>query len=276
MRLDLGKKLGQGGFGTVYDAVLSMLSLDGSHWRHFAVAAKSATKDPGGMIVGTTLENSVISDYIVLIHETFYVEENHEAFAVMPKASDGDLVEFLENYEVPEKDLNKYFRMILLGVKAMHDKGMMHRDLKPANILMFGALPKIADFDVATYDATSEKYSIGTMGYLAPEVMRLQKYDKGVDIFACGMTWMEMTWELVSQSDWYEDSWPIWKDLVDPDEDNSKDKVWLSREDVKEVLIQRVGKNKYSDAKLDLLSKVLCEPSTRIGIDEFIRGLDAL
>ncbi|KAJ5885518.1 Serine/threonine-protein kinase RAD53 [Penicillium taxi] len=168
-RLELGDKLGSGSFGAVFEATIS-IERPGKSWKHYPVAVKTASREPGNMIIGAYIETTLQSDYIVPMHDTFFVEKDHEAFAVMPRATNGHLGSYIHKYDIPEKDANQIFKGILLGLKEMHNNGIMHRDLKPDNILMFNTIPKIADFDTATYDELSKKFNVGTTGYLAPGI----------------------------------------------------------------------------------------------------------
>ncbi|KAK7839688.1 mitogen-activated protein kinase kinase kinase 17 [Quercus suber] len=62
------------------------------------------------------------------------------------KKSGGKLVEY---------DVQRYTRMIVKGLRCIHEKGYVHCDLKPANILVFrskagrGNAVKIADFGIS-------------------------------------------------------------------------------------------------------------------------------
>jgi len=69
----------------------------------------------------------------------------------------------------------------------------MHRDIKPANMAVVSLKPPRAvliDFGCATTEPVSMNHGVGTIPYLAPEVMRLKKgrggkpYDKSMDIWS--------------------------------------------------------------------------------------------
>ena len=67
-----------------------------------------------------------------------------------------------------------------------------HRDLKPENLLSSGAddkeVIKIADFGFSK-DFTDDKLqtSCGSPGYVAPEVLTSESYDKSVDMWSLGV-----------------------------------------------------------------------------------------
>jgi serine/threonine protein kinase len=77
------------------------------------------------------------------------------------------------------------------GMAYIHFNNMLHRDLKPGNVLLDAQwVAKIADFGTVfdTSDgAISEKVDIqGTPPYMAPEIVKLNEYDKPVDVWAFG------------------------------------------------------------------------------------------
>ena len=77
----------------------------------------------------------------------------------------------------------------------MHKRDIVHRDIKPENILISpeeegDALNiKLTDFGFAcVYDSdVGLKTVLGTPYYMAPELVKRQKYGPGVDIWALGV-----------------------------------------------------------------------------------------
>ncbi|KAK5214804.1 hypothetical protein LTR96_011267 [Exophiala xenobiotica] len=86
----------------------------------------------------------------------------------------------------------------LCGLAHLHSKGIMHRDLKPTNLMMVSYDPPhaiIIDYGSATFSATSDHHGVGTIAYLAPEVLAIKagkskvaRYDRSVDVWAMGLT----------------------------------------------------------------------------------------
>ena len=86
---------------------------------------------------------------------------------------------------------------IAAGLDYMHDLGMCHRDLKPSNILFDSEFhPKICDFDVARSDDMSDDSSsmtvnVGTILYMAPEVVS-GDYNHKADYYSFGLILYEI------------------------------------------------------------------------------------
>jgi len=82
---------------------------------------------------------------------------------------------------------------LLYTLEYCHQHGIIHRDLKPENILLAesGNLDsiQIADFGLSNYlDITNRlKSYCGSLGYIAPEILKKEKYGPGVDMWSLGV-----------------------------------------------------------------------------------------
>lgn len=85
---------------------------------------------------------------------------------------------------------------VLSGLAAAHRAGIVHRDVKPENVLLAedGRI-KIGDFGLAratTANTASGQMLLGTIAYLAPELVTRGSADARSDIYALGILLYEM------------------------------------------------------------------------------------
>ena len=114
---------------------------------------------------------------------------------IMEYCSNRDLRNFIEKYKsdnkyIDQSIINSIVLDICSGLKEIHQKNIIHRDLKPENIFISkDNIFKIGDFGISKkLDGTKHAKTggIGTMSYMAPELLNGQIYDNKIDIWALG------------------------------------------------------------------------------------------
>jgi hypothetical protein len=116
-------------------------------------------------------------------------------YFVMPLAL-GSLDDELPRLAGCEDEALEVFRQVCLGVRAIHDSGIVHRDIKPANVLR---LPSgrfvVSDLGIAKLEArdttalTQTRAVVGTLAFLAPEQFLpdgSRRADARTDIYQLG------------------------------------------------------------------------------------------
>uniref|UniRef100_A0A3Q2T9W6 G protein-coupled receptor kinase n=1 Tax=Fundulus heteroclitus TaxID=8078 RepID=A0A3Q2T9W6_FUNHE len=165
-----------------------------------SVNKKSEQTSPqmqGAMVEKRILEK-VHSRFIVSLAYAFQTKE--ELCLVMTIMNGGDL-----KYHVYLVDENNpgfeepracfYIAQIIQGLEHLHQKRIIYRDLKPENVLLDNdGNVRISDLGLAVElkeGKTMTKGYAGTPGYMAPEMLKGDKYDTSVDYFTLGVTLYE-------------------------------------------------------------------------------------
>jgi hypothetical protein len=106
---------------------------------------------------------------------------------------------------LPIADALKYGSQIAHAIDAAHKRGITHRDLKPSNVMLTKVGAVLLDFGLAklseapdslnpstTVDLTREGALVGTVRYMAPEVLERRGADARSDLFSFGAILYEM------------------------------------------------------------------------------------
>ena len=105
-----------------------------------------------------------------------------------------DLFDYMKsrNFEINEERTREIVQSIANAIQYLHSFGIIHRDIKLENIMMTDnsdkAVPKLADFGLARMIGPSEKSTepFGTLGYVAPEVLKKEPYSYSCDLWSLG------------------------------------------------------------------------------------------
>lgn len=116
----------------------------------------------------------------------------------------GSLETLLGDYgRLPPAYAAEVLDQLLAALSHIHGAGVVHRDVKPANLLLepspVGAPHvRLADFGIALGEDglrfTTTGFTVGTPGYLAPEVLDWNRSGPRQDLYAAGMVaWRMLT-----------------------------------------------------------------------------------
>jgi hypothetical protein len=117
---------------------------------------------------------------------------------VMDLVDGGDLSAYRRNCggTLPLGDALGLTAQICDALAAAHAAGIVHRDLKPANVLLDAGQVRLADFGIARIvgesPATTTGMVIGTIGFMAPEVIKGEEPTSACDVYAVGITLYEL------------------------------------------------------------------------------------
>lgn len=135
---------------------------------------------------------NIRSRYSVRFIETFQTENN--LYLVTEFCPGGDLDDYIaKNGPLSDAIGRRVLAQIVIGLDELHSQKIIHRDIKPGNVLLTienieAAEIRLADFGFARYmeENLTSSY-LGTLVYMAPEILSNSKYDYKVDIWSLGI-----------------------------------------------------------------------------------------
>ena len=194
----LGKKLGAGAFGTVYEASrkCALKAIDISAVRD---SEKAARKNEWKQEVETLMK--VRGHENIVEYRNSFASVDDKLWVEMEFCNGGTLNDYVLQKR-PGRDIQHRFVVeISSGVAFLHAQGVVHRDLKPENIMICideeqQPHVKVGDFGLAkvladcNYGGKQLDYYLstgcGTEYFMAPEVYN-GHYTEKADIFSMGI-----------------------------------------------------------------------------------------
>ncbi|KAL5220570.1 hypothetical protein ABZP36_025283 [Zizania latifolia] len=124
------------------------------------------------------------------------------------KYENQDVAEYLTGATLKQHLINHYKKKLAYrevvrlalglarGLSFLHSKKIVHRNVKTEKILLDSQMSlKIADFGVARVEAQNPKDmtgTTGTLGYMAPEVLAGEPYNRKCDVYSFGICLWEI------------------------------------------------------------------------------------
>lgn len=180
---------------------------------------------------------------IVKLHEVIETEEY--MIVITEYCSRGNLLNYLINNDIDDKEKRKIAIGIVESIKYLHENGIAHCDIKLENILLDEFLnPKLCDFNLSKKNDDENHIKISSSFYAAPEIFQSKSIDYcKADIWSLGIVLFAL----------YEKRFP-YEDMDDAI--YNKDKLYI----------------KTSNTNLEIVVKkcIQIDPSKRINTNDLI------
>jgi serine/threonine protein kinase len=115
-----------------------------------------------------------------------------QPYLVMEYIDGATLSQRLDRGGFPATAIHTLARELLSALACVHDHGVLHRDIKPANVLVGDdGRARLTDFGLARLDEstriTQPDEIVGTLRFLAPELLEGRPATRQSDLFALGV-----------------------------------------------------------------------------------------
>ncbi|KAI9919277.1 hypothetical protein PsorP6_017243 [Peronosclerospora sorghi] len=212
-------KLGSGSFAVVYKGYHK------SSKTPVAIKALSLHKLNGKLLANLEMEISIMRQIdhpnIVKLYEIKKTDKH--MYLMLEYCAGGDLQQYMRRHEqqgsksIPEEVARHFLQELARGMQCLWKHNLIHRDLKPQNLLLVTDSPSsalkigplsryivsltsvemdliAADFGFARHLATTSMAETlcGSPLYMAPEILKFQKYDAKADLWSVGTILFEM------------------------------------------------------------------------------------
>jgi serine/threonine protein kinase len=187
-RFLIERRIGSGGFGTVYEA------WDGRLERPVAVKAIESTGSRGSRRVLREAQAAARLNHpgIVTLYEMG--EQDGNALLVTELVEGSTLAELNREGALSDREIGEIGADLCEALDHAHDRSVVHRDVKPQNVLVTEdeePRAKLMDFGVARLAdgaaLTAPGDVVGTLAYMAPEQAEGRTAGPEADVYSLGL-----------------------------------------------------------------------------------------
>lgn len=152
-----------------------------------------------------------VHPHVVTALDDFVIETEAGAHGVIVyEQMNGDMKRVLNEAKggLPLDTVRKIIVQIADGLSFLHDNDIIHADIKPENLLTNGdMIVKICDIGSGMIVDEIDSFHVGTIPYIAPELILGVPYDTKIDVWSLGCLMFELyTGECLFDPDMYFES----------------------------------------------------------------------
>jgi serine/threonine-protein kinase len=180
-RFELGRVLGSGAFGVVYEARDRVLGRSVA----FKLVRPGSASGADQLVREAGTVARLAHPNIVSLFD--FGRSEHGPYLVLELLRGQTLSRRIGEKPLATLEAVRIARDVARGLAHAHAEGVCHRDLKPDNVFLTEAGPvKVLDFGLA-HALGHERLAGGTPRYMAPEQWRGGREDERTDLFALGV-----------------------------------------------------------------------------------------
>jgi len=193
-------RLGNGSFGTVYLVTLKKQP-KGQPVKYFAMKTleKESVLKQNMARYALTEKNvlQVAGSHPLIIGLNYAFQNDHRLYLIMEFAPGGDMEnQIRKKKKFNEQESRLYIAEIICAIENLHSHNIIFRDLKPGNIVLDkDGHCKLTDFGLSKENVgelSENKSFVGSIAYLAPEILKKQPHNKSIDWYLVGVLLYEM------------------------------------------------------------------------------------
>jgi len=195
-RYRLGKILGRGGMGAVWQGTDTLLDRDVAVKEIYLPGAEHGPVDPDDPRIRRAIREAQAAAQlrhpnIVTVHDVAL--DAGRPWIVMELVDGPSLADVIaKDGALPSARTAEIGLQVLDALSAAHRRGTVHRDVKPANILIDTDRAMLTDFGIAAVEdasaLTMTGQMVGSPAYMAPERINGDTAAPATDMWALGVT----------------------------------------------------------------------------------------
>ncbi|QHX35769.1 serine/threonine protein kinase [Spiroplasma sp. TIUS-1] len=184
------KKIGSGGFGSVYEV------FDNINKQTLAIKFVKSDESRADLAIERFLvekesfANLSINPYVIKLYDVF--QEDKTWAIVTEIVSGGSLSEFNKRFFYMNQDeIKLFYTRVCSALSDAHKLNIIHRDIKEGNIMLtkFGS-PKLGDFGISYTEHSTDltkDVKVGTPTHLDPQYFKWGAISKQGDVYQLGI-----------------------------------------------------------------------------------------